>query len=518
MYVRIRNRTEGVNRLFLEKLGLSTKRDDDSTIGQFGSGSKYAPIYALRKGYEWINCGEDDNGPYQMRYGVVDDGGINTVVFDYGNGVVKESSFTLEAGMLTWENDFQLFREAFANCLDSGYDEDIAISFVDDIDWEPGFFDVYLTASPEIVEIASNIDHYFSVNREPKSVVHHYSNTIKCYDPITPGTLRVYSKGVLVYEKEKTFACFDYEIRDIVLNEERTIRSEMDLQSSICNFMMECDHDIADIYVRDVKYERWEWFFPSYYYHGNSKIADRWVARFGEKAVPVNKDLAYTKPHLKIKGYKAVDIDFAGAMHLLRNSNVLTVEEALGAGFEFNIIEPSRRQEEVINQAARIVNNYGIDLAPFEVFKPDSNQTRIYGMVIRGDIDKIYISERAVDEGLGCLVATMVHELDHYHSGYGDSDPEFRDIADRRMAEMMVAGYKSSYDIVDGKCIIPLADIKSSMTYRVFDCGDFGMIEFDNRRFMVDADCVPDSGSLAVMDDNHFYFHIKTEGAKAVEV
>lgn len=55
-YIKITNylgSDEIVSRLALEKLGLSTKRNDAETIGQFGSGIKFAPIAALRNGWEW---------------------------------------------------------------------------------------------------------------------------------------------------------------------------------------------------------------------------------------------------------------------------------------------------------------------------------------------------------------------------------------------------------------------------------------------------------------------------------
>ncbi|CAB4188892.1 hypothetical protein UFOVP1172_158, partial [uncultured Caudovirales phage] len=67
-YIKIANESGFVSRIALEKLGLSTKRNDPDTIGQFGSGIKYAPIAALRMGLDWAFTGEDEKGPYTLKY------------------------------------------------------------------------------------------------------------------------------------------------------------------------------------------------------------------------------------------------------------------------------------------------------------------------------------------------------------------------------------------------------------------------------------------------------------------
>ena len=76
-YIKITNYADSVNRLSLEKLGLSTKRDNPETIGQFGSGIKYAPIAALRMGLEWVFTGNDSEGKYILKYKSIDENGIN---------------------------------------------------------------------------------------------------------------------------------------------------------------------------------------------------------------------------------------------------------------------------------------------------------------------------------------------------------------------------------------------------------------------------------------------------------
>ena len=93
-YIKIANKSGNVSRIALEKLGLSTKRNDPDTIGQFGSGIKYAPIAALRMGLEWIFTGTDDKGSYVLKYKVEKEDGIDCIVYDYGD-YQKSSSFTI---------------------------------------------------------------------------------------------------------------------------------------------------------------------------------------------------------------------------------------------------------------------------------------------------------------------------------------------------------------------------------------------------------------------------------------
>ena len=147
-YIKISNRSDNVSRIALEKLGLSTKRNDPDSIGQFGSGIKYAPIAALRKGLEWIFTGYDNKGPYTLKYKVEQEDGVDCIVYDYGD-YKKASSFTIDAGVLSWENSFQIYREAVANAIDEANLTDTfwTKEIVDEKDIAPelGVFSVYIS-------------------------------------------------------------------------------------------------------------------------------------------------------------------------------------------------------------------------------------------------------------------------------------------------------------------------------------------------------------------------------------
>ena len=109
-YIVISNKAETVSRISLEKLGFSTKRNDAKTIGQFGSGIKYAPIAALREGLEWFFTGNDNTGPFTLEYIIQEEDNIECVAYKYGD-YIKSSSFTVDAGVMSWEDPFQILRE-----------------------------------------------------------------------------------------------------------------------------------------------------------------------------------------------------------------------------------------------------------------------------------------------------------------------------------------------------------------------------------------------------------------------
>jgi len=228
-YIRIRNTSDNqmiVPRIALEKLGLSTKRDSAETIGRFGSGIKYAPIAALRKNWEWWFVGQDNNGPYYMQYVVRDEDGIDCVWYDYGTEL-KPSSFTLGAGELSWTDPFQIIREPIANAMDGvkEFGGEWSIDFVDEIGNADEYtFDVYITSSPELVDIIHNIDLYFSSNRKALFKVGGTSLLSK-----ETSDLRVFSQNVLIAHKENMPSIFDYEFDIVDLNEERTLKSEWDM-------------------------------------------------------------------------------------------------------------------------------------------------------------------------------------------------------------------------------------------------------------------------------------------------
>ncbi len=454
-YIRIANKADGVNRLFLEKLGLSTKRDDENTIGQFGSGSKFAPIAALRNGWEWINVGEDDLGPYKMQYVAKEESGIDCIYYLYDDEVLKPSSFTVDAGVLSWDDEFQIFREAFSNALDefTSHDNPYVVEIVDEVKFESGVFAVYLTADPSLVDIINNFGKFFSIEREP---IVKFSNGSAFYEPFDNET-NFYYKGVLIHT-ESVIPIFDYGMNNVTLNEERRIRNTWDIgykvttMFSAINSEYDGSYEVAMKMIDNMNNERWEWTIApniaELYYQDvrnaniDSPFKRAWFAKYGNKvAVPSN--LMRFKAQFSLRNFEIVEVKSDFFYQILLRSGVECADSVLGDEVDYQFMTPTGDKKKMFNRALDVVNKFLPDFNHYvndiKVFIPQGEQDSIYG-VANMKTSTMYLSVTAFRD-LELLVSTMIHEFDHLKTRYTDGDNEFRLVADEHIGKLIMQVY-----------------------------------------------------------------------------
>jgi hypothetical protein len=462
-YIKITNEISEVNRLYLEKLGLSTKRDDENTIGQFGSGSKFAPIAALRNGWRWINVGADQDGPYQMEYISKNESGIDSIYYQYtidGEVVCKPSSFTLDAGVLSWDDHFQIFREAFSNALDEHISNNIpySIDVVEEVVYEPGKFSVYLTASDELMKIVEDFDRWFDINRTPYYTTSYGS----VYIPWTYD-IAIYHKGVYVYGQvgdKNEVNLFDYTLNKVKLNEERRLRDTYYASEQIARIWMEAFlstpdqenyDDAKKVCVRllgSANNSHWEfahcspYHFDSYAtYASNNALHMAWLEVYGDSVIlsPHHQRFIFTLEN--VYGKKCVVIDNEMLYGQLILCGVTSVDDVAGDELEFDFVEfSSGSKADMLNTAMKIMSDYDSRINALEsirIFVPNSSQSSLLGVA---KDNSIYISTNAFSD-MEVLIGTLIHELDHAVSGLKDEDREFRSLADQRIAKLVLQLY-----------------------------------------------------------------------------
>lgn len=484
-YIKITNESLFVNRLSLEKLGLSTKRNDPGTIGQFGSGIKYAPIAALRMGLEWVFTGNDKNGSYTLSYVVIEESGINSIYYQYSKSDLKPSSFTLEAGILSWEDEFQIYREAISNAKDGGnWSRSVVDEIQKPVDNE---FSVYITASPKMMDIYNNHETYFCDNHDVIFKYNHVSILKKNMADINP--LRIYCKTVLVEEtKDVTNNLFNYQINDVVLNEDRQIKQQLSMQYSVSSALVKIDNDevidkiFESIFIK--KQKPWEFFgiYESAYAYSSpsSNWAIAFYKRFTDNAVllsPEQSIIPNIESIVKNRGKNPVKCISGQLFALLSQAKISLANEVLSEDFQYDLDYDLTKFPKLL-KAIDICKLYDPTLElmekPIAVFKSKTEDT--LGMTLNIDkkvehrqiiIDKSHAENSNIYE----LIATVIHEYDHYVTGVSDSQyREFRSIADSRIGRLVYDLYKTNLiTVTDQGFWIPIEKLSelTSLKYKI---------------------------------------------------
>jgi hypothetical protein len=461
-YIRIMNPADKpVPRTYLEKMGISTKRDDNNTIGQFGSGVKLAPIAALRRNWQWIFAGEDEKSPYILEYTFEShDDGFDHVMYEYtdiydggSETYRKETSFTLDAGVLSWDSPFQIFREAFANAVDEniqnncGFTVDIVdVENVEDL-YVKGHFCVYLTADRQLVEFIDNFDNYFCINR----TLLDKAAGIGAYESVD-AKMRFYHKGILVtfdndWGIRDKYCVFDYEIDQLRLNEERRMRDSYACNSYVASFVYRCqDVDILRKLLISIDNEKYfEYHLASYMAEKNPYLLEAWKQEFGEKAVVVYGGTPNcVKEEIKARGYTPILVTSEFWAQSLDKSNVPNGEHVTHLALDIEEVKINQVKSDILEKAVAIVGSFDdriYEIEKIRIFKQQVTQQVIGIYKIINGKSYIYILEEILDD-LELIVGTLVHELDHHLSANSKHDASFRDLADRRIAKLMVDNYK----------------------------------------------------------------------------
>lgn len=474
-YIRIWNESGFVSRIALEKLGLSTKRNDPTTIGQFGSGIKFAPIAALRNGWKWFFTGQDSAGSYVMEYAVETEEGVPCIVYNYGD-CKKSSSFTLDAGILSWDNDFQIYREAVANAMDEGVNGNawgVDIVDQDSIKSEPGIFSVYITASPSLMEIHNNFDKYFLTNR----ISICSSRNTDFYTKID-NSLRLYNHGVLIFTHEDYISMYDYNVDSLRLNEERTLASQWDFEYEM-TFAIAGLTDtgviksflLAD--AEDMLSGTYEFSKMMVTYLTANNVSEKWKSSFFD-IYPENSVICDTIGFLqgantavKIRGYNPVVINDGNLYALLSNAGIKTYDSVLSDEYKFDIDYEIDSYPNV-SKALKVASAFEPGLLEFY----ESNRIGIFSSEIDNNLGltinmnkpvserKILVNLNHVNDTVENIISTIVHEYDHASTGFIDGNNagrEFRDLADKRIGKLMMNNFKeSACSVIDDVVVFPL--------------------------------------------------------------
>lgn len=224
-YIRIKN-SGLIEPQALHLVGASTKRNDSTKIGQFGSGNKYALAYLLRNDYNvTIFSGQNELKIHTEKETFRD------MDFDIIFINDQKTSITTEMGK-DWEF-WQAIREIYCNAIDEG---GCSMDFVQTIQPQDNETHFYIDTKKDVMEFISNYDNYFAYN---KKVLFECSQG-RILEK-TGAKANIYRKGINCFKTDKT-SVFDYDFNDISIDENRLIKYFWNVEEKMWDLIYRCDN------------------------------------------------------------------------------------------------------------------------------------------------------------------------------------------------------------------------------------------------------------------------------------
>lgn len=235
-YLKIENKG-ALNIEFLSLMGGSTKSDDSTKIGVFGTGLKYAISYLLRTKNNFKLFVNYKEVVFTTKEKTIEN---NTFQQIYING--KHTSLTLNYGF-QWKA-WEAVREIWCNAIDAG--EEIN-EITEEILSCNGKTTFYIEMTPDIQEVVDNWNSYFinetPLYRDDKKSIYLNNNEDKF--------LRIYKNNILILKSPYYKSLFNYDIKNAELNELREYKGSVG--EVIAKSIIDSSKNVIDILLKEFK-------------------------------------------------------------------------------------------------------------------------------------------------------------------------------------------------------------------------------------------------------------------------
>lgn len=392
-------------------LGASTKRDDDSKIGFFGSGLKYSIAFLLRNNIDFKVFSEYQEIKFTTQEANFRDKSFSVIVIDG-----KETSMTTEMG-IDWEAWYVL-REIYCNALDEGEASIAMVSKSECLPMEDKTV-FYIEVNEQLKDIIANWELYFSMNR---SDLFSYTENIQFY---TGGEdLIIYRRGVRCHYGKEVRSIFHYDITWVNINESRVIKEDFEFRWKLSLAIKEIeDKKVIKKILGNIN-NTWEQelFWDS----ASHKYSNKWLecvdkkilvpyenAGFWSDEINSNPSLFLVLPNKLVRGLKE-----------RFDEDIRVIGEGAGtkSGDMKVITELSPKQQVLLNDSLEFLKNAGYTIE-FEIVVGRFAKADRLGLA---KDNKIFLSEKIFDLGRKEIVATLVEEQEHLVTGYMDETRAFQ--------------------------------------------------------------------------------------------
>ncbi len=406
-FIRIRNSGE-IQPQALHLVGASTKRNDTSKIGQFGSGNKYALAFFLRNDYNIRVFAGTKEIPITTQKESFREQEFNVI---HING--EKTSITTEMGK-DWAF-WQAIREVYCNAIDEG---GCTMDFVQDISPVEGETHFYIDTKKDVIEFMGKFDNYFATKK--KVLFEGKTGRILSKS----GTeANIYRKGIKCVNSNRT-SVFDYDFNDIHIDENRLVMYSWLTEEKIWDLLFECDNEEI---IMQILHAIKDTSFIEGSISDISTISSRNMSETFKKCL-IDSNIApkgyagLLKPD-EIHNHIIIPTKiFESVRGHIKDENVGDKFKVTKDGAMIRDMETTPLYEATIKEALYFFKECGFDI-PYKIKVVISNDKELLGAALGGEI---ILTDVCLEKGINEVVNTILEEYTHIKYGVKDETRAFQ--------------------------------------------------------------------------------------------
>ena len=412
-YIMIENKGV-IEKEALTLLGASTKRDDSSKIGFFGSGNKYAIATFLRLGV-----------PFRIFSGT-DEIHVSTEDVDYRGKTFARICINGESTSLTtdmgpqWE-EWMAIREWVSNSMDEG--ESLTLMSTEEVTGKEGYSRFYIGHVPSIKTIIDEWNSLFTFDRRD-CLYSSEKGKIFSHTKKDEGLL-LFRKGIRVHKGDSRRSIFEYDIPTLPINESRVVDSIYTASFHVARFLASVDDPsiIRKLFrslskSKDYFESEIDWKYSSVY-----ELPDSWWQTVHNKDIIVNSVAEYYEDITRKNNYYLVNSNMAFLLNRVYG-DALKIYGLSSDGnvFAYKKVEKTKKIDYLLVECVEFLKkaqyeiSYPIEVVAFE-------RDHVLGMA---QDNTILLSDKVFEKGKKEIVSTIIEENEHLKTSYADCTRPFQ--------------------------------------------------------------------------------------------
>ena len=406
----------------LTLLGASSKRGDNTKIGMFGSGNKFSLAYLLRNNYELRIF----SGLEEIKLTTIEktfrDKKFNVILVNN-----KETSITTDFGK-DW-NLAQSIREIYCNSIDEG---DHTMEFVKDICPQENVTSFYIKSQSEITNYISKFDDYFAENKKVLFECKYGKILEKGGDK-----LNLYRKGIRCMETDKQ-SIYDYDFTEIDIDENRLVKYNWQVASKIWNLIYQCTNKeiIMNVLINCFNNQFIECIPSDFQSVNNSLMSDEYKECLKNVTIAPRALAGLLSVEEQATSVILPDTIYQHAVSILDNNNIASKFKIYKDKFYVEIPLTHLYQSSLEKAIDFFIECDYKEVTDYELIVARFEKKDVLGVA---DIQnqRIILSEICMENGIQCIIETMIEEYIHLKYEVNDETRGFQDAAIKELVKIL---------------------------------------------------------------------------------